>query len=109
MRSGGLGPGLETQTSRTVLPSVCMCEWAVFTQPTVFGREWWAAGVVQLLSGLGWRVMEEKLAEGRGGRGTARWRCFHLDISQILPMCICATAMATFLEMVHEFICIYFH
>lgn len=44
-------PGLETQTSPTVLP-VCMCEWAVFTQPTVFGREWWAAGEVQLLSGL---------------------------------------------------------
>lgn len=44
-------PGLETQTSPTVLP-LCMCEWAVFTQPTVFGREWWAAGVVQLLSGL---------------------------------------------------------
>lgn len=44
-------PGLETQTSPTVLP-LCMCERVVFTQPTVFGREWWAAGVVQLLSGL---------------------------------------------------------
>lgn len=43
--------GLKTQTSLTVLP-LCMCEWAVFTQQTVFGREWWAAGVVQLLSGL---------------------------------------------------------
>lgn len=44
-------PGLETQTSPTVLP-LCMCEWAMFTQPTVFGREWWAASVVSLLSGL---------------------------------------------------------
>lgn len=44
-------PGLETQRSLTVL-ALCMCEWAVFTQPTMFGREWWALGVVQLLSGL---------------------------------------------------------
>lgn len=44
-------PRLETQMSPTVL-TLWMCEWAVFTQPTVFGREWWAADVVQLLSGL---------------------------------------------------------
>lgn len=43
--------GVESQTSLTVL-SLCMCEWVVFTQPTAFGREWWVAGVVQLLSGL---------------------------------------------------------
>lgn len=49
--------------------------------------------------------MEEDLA--KGGRGMeAHWRCFHLDISQILPMCVCATAMTTFLEMAQELICI---
>lgn len=43
---------------------------------------------------------------GREGR-EACWPFFHLDISQILPMCVFATAMTTFMEMVHEFICIY--
>ena len=42
----------------------------------------------------GWRVMEEELAES-GRRREAHWRCFLLDISQILPMCVCATAMTT--------------
>lgn len=43
--------------------------------------------------------------DGGGGEGEARQHCFHFDIRQILPMCICATAMTTFLEMVHELIC----
>lgn len=55
--------------------------------------------------------MEEMLVEGGigGERREARWRCFHFDISQILPMCVCATAMTTFVETVHELICIYLH
>ena len=44
------------------------------------------------------------VGRGREGGREARWR-FRLDISQILPICMCATAMTTFLEMANELIC----
>lgn len=56
----------------------------------------WAQGVESDGRGVGRR---------REGGREARWR-FHLNISQILPICMCATAMTTFLEMVNELICL---
>lgn len=58
-----------------------------------------------------WRVIEE-ICWGR----EACWRCFHLYISQILPVCISATAMDTFsangsfvYTCISSFVCVYTH
>lgn len=68
-----------------------------------------------------WRVIEEVCwgvgGGGVGGGGVGPLGLFHLDISQILPVCIWATVMNTFLEMVHLyilalvhlFVCIHMH
>lgn len=56
-----------------------------------------------------------EVVRGRGRGADSRWCCFHLDISQILPMC--ATAMSTLpeictsvhlyiLPLIHLFVCI---
>lgn len=94
MRSESLDSPAATKKPRRaqrVLP-LCMYEWAVFTQPTLFGREWWAAGVVQLLSGLRggeWWKRTWPRERGRVREGETRWRCFHWEISQILLICVC--------------------
>lgn len=47
--------------------------------------------------------------EDRGEGGRQIGVVFPFDISQILPVRICAADMTILLEMVHEFICVHLH
>lgn len=68
-------PGLETQTSPTVLSCpVCMCEWAVFTWPMAFGREWKAG---RCRAAVWWWL-------------TGSWRCSQLRRHPLASSLLCA-------------------